>query len=393
MVPFSWGCGNVRVWARRMKIAIAVHGRFHGFELAAELYRRGMLARLVTTYPAFAARRFVPDDLPLTTLPWLEVLRRLHPRLRLPGNPDLFIANQFARALASSLPEADILVGWSGATLEAIAPAQAAGIKVVLERGSTHISHQSEVLAEAHGLWGMPWDSTDPRLEQRELAEYEAADLICTGSSHARDTFVARGIAAEKLAINPYGVDLSHFSPPERPAGNRRVLFVGSVGVRKGVPWLIQAFRSLPRDWELHLIGPMERGFGAVLARLNLERVVLRGPLPGPCLPAEYCAADIFCLPSVEEGFGMVILQAMASGLPVIASTATGGPDAGVEILVPPGDGAALGEMLARLAADADLRAHLGAAGRASVSAGFGWSDYGDRAERIYRRLIPAGAP
>lgn len=374
-----------------MTVAVAVHGRFHGFELAGELQRHGLLARLITTYPAFVARRFLPAGTPLTTRPMLELLRRLHPRLGLPGRPDLFIARHFAQALARTLPEADILVGWSGATLEAIAPAQARGIKVVLERGSTHIAHQSAVLKDAHRRCGLSWNATDPRLAERELAEYEQADLICTGSTFAKQSFVARGIAADKVAVNPYGVDLSRFRPGPRPAGPRRLLFVGSVGVRKGVPWLIEAFRSLPEDWELHLVGPVERGFEAMLARLDLTRVVLRGALPGAVLPEEYRAADIFCLPSVEEGFGMVVLQAMASGLPVIASTATGGPDAGTHdrelLLVPPADTPLLAEALGRLAGDAELRATLGTAARDRVAAGFSWLEYGERAIRLYDAL------
>lgn len=365
-----------------MKAVVAVHGRFHGFDLARELHRRDLLARLVTTYPRTAARRFLPADLPVTGLGWLEIARRLHARLHLPGRPDLFVARRFARALAADLPPADVLVGWSGATLEAIAPAKARGMRVVLERGSTHIAAQSEVLADAHARWGLEWDATDPRLVERELREYEAADVIVTGSAHARDSFLARGVPAAKVAVNPYGVDLSRFAPPERPVDSKRVLFVGSVGVRKGVPWLIQAFRAMPRDWELHLVGPVERGFEAVLARLDLDRVVLRGPLPGDALAAEYRAAELFCLPSVEEGFGMVILQAMASGLPVVASTATGGVELGAT-LVPPADSAALGAALTALAADPEARARLGQAARAAVAHGFSWTEYGDRAAAL----------
>lgn len=318
-----------------MKVAVAVHGRFHAFELARHLSAQGMLARLDTTYPAFAA----PKDLPLRTLPWLELIRRAWPRLRLPGNPDLYIAQSFARSLADHLPQADILVGWSGASLEAIAPAQAQGIKVVLERGSTHMAHQTETLRDAHARFGLDWRATDPRLIERELAEYQQADLICTGCSHARQTFIDRGIDPAKVAVNAYGVDLSHFSPGSGERRNR-VLFAGQVGLRKGIPWLIEAFRSLPPHWELHLAGPLEPGFDAVLRRHDLTRIILRGPLGRDVLAQEYRQAAIFCLPSIEEGFGMVILQAMASGCAVIASTATGGPDAGTDgrdlLLVPP---------------------------------------------------------
>lgn len=369
-----------------MKVAVAVHGRFHGFELAGQLAAHGLLSRLDTTYPGFAC----PLGLPLRTLPWLEVLRRAWPRLRLPGNPDLFIARLFARSLAAHLPEADILVGWSGATLDAIAPAQARGMKVVLERGSTHMAHQTDILRDAHARFGLVWNATDPRLIERELAEYQQADLICTGCVHARRTFIERGIDPAKVAVNPYGVDLSSFTPDDRPR-LKRVLFAGQVGVRKGIPWLAEAFRQLPQDWELHVVGPVEPGMEQVFARLDMTRVVLRGPLNRQSLAEEYRRAAIFCLPSVEEGFGMVILQAMASGCAVVASTATGGPDVGGDseqlLLVPPADSPALGRALLRLAEDSDLRDRLGKAARQRMALGFSWVDYGQRTIALYQML------
>jgi glycosyltransferase involved in cell wall biosynthesis len=377
-----------------MKVAVAVHGRFHGFELASYLHARGLLERLFTTYPAFAARRFVAAGLPLATVPWLEAVRRLHPRLSLPGRPDLFIARQFARHTARHLPAADLLVSWSGASLEAIAPARARGMKVVVERGSTHIAHQSDTLRDAHARFGLAWDDTDPRLIERELAEYEAADLIVTGSSAARATFLARGLAAGKVAANPYGVDLSRFRPADGRGreSRKRLLFIGRVGVRKGVPWLIEAFARLPSDWELHLVGPLDAGIEAVFARLPMERVVVRGAVPSSSLPEEHRAADAFCLPSLEEGLALVVLQAMASGLPVVATDATGIGDAGRDgrdfLTVPPADTAALAESLLRLADDEPLCRRLGLAARASVVQGFGWDDYGARALALWRRHL-----
>lgn len=379
-------------------VTVAVHGRFHGFDLAAQLHRRGLLARLLTTYPAFAARRFLPADIPLATIPWLEALRRLWPVLRLPGRPDTRIARGFARFAARNLPPCDLLVGWSGASLEAMAEAKRRGIKVVLERGSTHMDHQSEVLAEAHARWGLDWAATDPELVAREREEYAAADRIALGSRHAAETFLARGFAPEKLLVNPYGVDLARFGTAEREERRDRVprlLFVGLVGVRKGVPELLRAFAALKRPAELHLVGPVEPGFAPVLARLSCDGVVVRGPLPGAALPAEYAAADLFVLPSVEEGFGMVILQAMAAGLPVVASTATGLPDADPRgeagWLVPPADAPALGQALEAALDDGDRRRAMGRAARRLVAAGWSWDDYGSRAALAYRGLIHGG--
>ena len=314
---------------------------------------------------------------------------------RTANRPALYIARAFGRFSARHLPEADVLVAWSGAGVEAFAAAKRRGMLMVLERGSTHIAAQNEILRDAYAQWDVPVAPIDARLIDRELSEYEHADLIVTGSAHARASFIDRGIASTRVVANPYGVDLKRFhprSPSARPNKGGRILFVGEIGIRKGVPWLLDAIALLPPAWELHLVGPLAPGMRDVLARRPTARVVLRGVLSGQALADAYREADIFCLPSIEEGFGMVILQAMASGVPVVASAATGGPDVGQHgrdiLLVPPADTAALAEALGGLIHDSDWRRSIGAAGAARVEAGFSWDDYGRRAVAILQGLV-----
>jgi len=379
-----------------MKVALCVHGRFHAFELAGELSRYGCLAQLATTYPALVARRFLPEGVALRTAPWLEVLRRLCGKLGV-ATPDHLIARRFGAFAAATLPQgADILVGWSGASLEAAREARRRGIAVVIERGSTHIVHQNAVLAEAHARLGLRFASIDPRLMAREVEEYALADLVVTGSSAAAATFVPQGVDVAKVAVNPYGVDLDRFARvvPSRRPGPPRILFVGQVGVRKGVPWLLEAFARLGGDAELYLVGPVEPAFRPLLTRWPGLRVHLHGALRGEALVQAFADADLFCLPSIEEGFGMVVLQAMAAGLPVVASTATGAVDVpGAQpVLVAPGDSIALEEGLRGVLADPDRREAMAVAGRRAVADGFTWADYGRRAITLYERLAPRSA-
>lgn len=373
-----------------LKVAVCVHGRFHAFELAAELHQNGALAQLTTTYPAFIARRFLPTGLPLRTAPWLEALRRLHGRFGGPS-PDALIGAAFGRFAARTLPDADVLVGWSGASLEAIREAKRRGMAVVVERGSTHIEHQQSVLAAAYDRLGLRWAGINPRIRARETEEYALADRIVTGSGPAASTFACHGVAADKVRVNPYGVDLDRFRrvSPQRGQGPRRLLFVGQVGVRKGVPWLLDAFARLGGRAELHVVGPVDAEMRPVLDGCGLDNVVLHGPLRGDALVEQFARADAFCLPSIEEGFGMVLLQAMAAGLPVVASTATGAPDvpAARPLLVPPADSEALADALAEVLANPDNR---GEAGRAAVAQGFTWAEHGQRALAIYRELTAA---
>ncbi len=381
---------------QRPRVVIAAHGRYHAFDLARELHLSGHLARLTTTYPAFAARRFVPSSASIKTTPILELWRRAHGRVPLVPNPDPGLAKAFARFAARALPDsADILVGWSAGILEAIEPARERGMKVIIERGSTHIAHQTEVLAEEYRSFGLPWRATSRETIERELAEYEAADAIVTPSQFARATFADRGIDATKVHVNPLGVDTAGFAPKKHSARDRpTILFVGRIGPRKGVPWLLRGFAPLAGRAKLRLVGPIEPGMRNLMAGEPLSNVEISGSLRGDALREAFAGADIFCLPSIEEGFALAILEAMAAGLPVVATEETGCAEAidnGVEgLVVAARDPAAITDALASLIDDPDRGRGMGKAARARAARDFGWDRYGARALAIYNRVLGA---
>ncbi|MEC8724999.1 MAG: glycosyltransferase family 4 protein [Pseudomonadota bacterium] len=375
-----------------MKIAVSVHGRFHGFDLARELNARDALAGLLTTYPNFIVRKHVGLVKTLATAPTLELQRRICQRLgNICGDVDGQISAAFGAFAARNLPDCNLLVGWSSATLEAICPAHDIGARVVIERGSSHILHQTSILSKLHAKNNRSFKGTSARTIERELAEYDKADLIAVPSSYAAKTFAAHGIPRKKIFVNPYGVDLKKFTPnsvPKFVGPYANILFVGQVGLRKGIPELLSAFSGLKANANLTLVGPLERG----LPKPIQKDVRVMGPIPMPALPDYYREADIFCLPSWEEGFPLVLLQAMACGLPVVATEETGAGDiitSGVDgELVPAGDVLALREALDRLVSNPELAATMGAAARERVSNGFDWKSYGGRALDAYKKLI-----
>ncbi len=268
-------------------------------------------------------------------------------------------------------------------------------MKVVIERGSTHIQHQTDVLTRAYDACHLDFNETHPITIERELAEYETADAIAVPTRFAADTFVARGIPPEKLLVAPYGVDLERFRPAtHRPADQPvRILFVGRVGIRKGLPGLLRAFQPISNIAELHLIGPVEPEMHELMKRLPMAGVTVHGALKADRLPEFYAAADIFCLPSLEEGFPLVLLQAMASGLPVVTTPEAGAADIMTDgregAIVPSGGVGALTDALAALVTGAERRHAMGRAARALVEAGgWSWDDYAGRALANYRKLL-----
>jgi len=164
--------------------------------------------------------------------------------------------------------------------------------------------------------------------------------------------------------------------PAARVTPHVALLFLGRLRYYKGLNYLLDALRDLPRA-QLTVVGtgPMEEAWRAQVQQLGLaERVAFVGEVPDAELPAYYAASDIFVLPASErsEAFGAVQLEAMAAGKPVICTELGTGTsyvnvDGETGLVVPARDADALAAAITRLIDDADLRAHMGAAGRARV--------------------------
>jgi glycosyltransferase involved in cell wall biosynthesis len=255
-----------------------------------------------------------------------------------------------------------------------------------------------DLLREEFARYGSDIDRAviTPGVVQRTLREYEEADRIIVTSSFVRRTFVERGVHASKVAVVPYGIDPTPavarvFRLPVAIARPPRVLFVGGCSLRKGIPYLVEAFRRIDTPATLRLVGrtneALFRRIGGLPA--NVEAV---GPQTGADLAAEYAAADVFVLPSVEDGYGLVTNEAMAAGLPVVVSENAGSAEVvqdGVSgFVVPARDVDVLSRRLATLLGDAHLRMRMGAAARATAEER-SWETYGDeRRALVYEPLM-----
>lgn len=244
---------------------------------------------------------------------------------------------------------------------------------------------QGEVWATRHGLsrWALRW--TD------RLVAAVATHILVVSKSE-RDFLVSeRVLPADRGAVlgsgSICGVDTQEFRPDPGARNQTRsvlgvseqalvVLYLGRIKRDKGVLDLVHAWSALaPRYPELHLVivGPDEDGLGPEFLRIASADVAARLHVQGHTIePADWiAAADILSLPSYREGFGMVLIEAAAMGLPVVASRIYGASDAMVEgvtgLAHAPGDVGALQQALERLVQDPELRYRLGQAGRTRV--------------------------
>ena len=231
-----------------------------------------------------------------------------------------------------------------------------------------------------------------------------ATRVIATCSDEVLE-LVAMGVPADRITVVPCGVDPKRFSPLGEVAqrtAQRRLLMVGRLVPRKGGAVALDALARLPGT-ELVIAGgpaadrldsdPEYRRLRALAADRGLtDRVALLGGVPGGQMPALLRSADLVVCPALYEPFGIVPLEAMACGVPVVATAVGGHLDTVAEgrtgLLVPPGSGAALAAAAARLLGDPRLRQDYGAAGRRRALAFYAWDRIAAGTEEVYQELL-----
>lgn len=388
------------------RVAVVTHGRFHSFDLAEQLQAAGRLAAIYTGYPRFKLRNTQVDRRLIRSFPWLHTLQL--GLIRLPHVPTRLMTAvgwRAARTLdayaARTLPDCNVVSALSGSGLRVGSEVQRRGGAYVCDRGSTHIRWVERTLTEEYDRLGLPWEGMDRRMIAHEEAEYAQADAITVPSKFNVRTFIEMGVPPEKLKLIPYGVNLNSFRRQGDRAKNFRVLFVGQLAVRKGLHYLLEAFRQarLPGA-ELVLVGGTQLHTQAILDRYPMDNLTVTGLLPRAGVMREMSKASVLVLPSIEEGLAMVLAQSLACGCPVVATTHTGAEDLFTDgkegFIVEPRDVDALADRLTRLYLDHDLREAMSAAAESRVRALGGWDTYGRTSFRVFDEVLAAkrsGAP
>jgi glycosyltransferase involved in cell wall biosynthesis/O-antigen/teichoic acid export membrane protein len=366
-----------------VRIAISATARFHMWDLAKGLHERGCLAGLITGHPSFMlGRAEVPRRL-IRSLPAFHVIYRLVNKWGF--SPEYLDKVVFDWLASKNVPDCDVVICMAGMGLRTGRAAKRAGIGFIVDRPCSHIVVQDRLIREANRREGLGDVGVDPRLIEIETQEYQEADALTVPSEFALRSFIEQGVEATKVAAIPYGVDLARFTPLTQPdEGEFQVLFVGSASVRKGTPLLLRAFDRLqhPRK-RLVFAGLVDRPMRRALREAQSRSpVTVLGPTPHEALPRLMGSSHVLVLPSVEDGFGMVVTEAMACGCPAVVSESAGvsmflttGEDG---IVVEPGNEDALLEALQSLADDPVRMAAMGQAALARARRIGGWDAYCD---------------
>jgi glycosyltransferase involved in cell wall biosynthesis len=379
-----------------IRVCLGSAGRFHTFDLARELEKRGLLASVYTAYP-----RWKVDGLPsqkVHAFPWMMGALTVAARLGLHGLRErwnYWVIETFDRWVASRLEPCEVYHCLSSFGVHSHRVAKERyGALTVCDRGSSHILYQDEILAEEYARWGIPYRPIDRRLVERELQEYGYCDRIFVPSSFAYRSFLEKGVPEAKLVKMPFGVDLSLFRPVSKEDDVFRVIYVGTLSLRKGVLYLLEALCALrlPR-FEVWLIGSCLPEVRPFLRKYEGGYRYL-GVISRKELYRYYSQGSVFVMGSIEEGLALVQAQAMACGLPVIATTNTGAEDLftdGVEgFIVPIRSPEAIREKVLYLYEHPEIREEMARAALRRVQSLGGWETYGCQVVAAYESVLKA---
>ena len=319
-----------------MRVVVSCSGKFHAFALVEQLEKNGVEVIFFTTYSSIVNpffRRFakridkeIINPKSIKTNIILAILLKLYRR-----RPQ-FVNNVFDLWVSKKLRklDADIFIGWSGMSLNSIKVAKSMGWKTILERGSTHIEFQNEILKKEYEIRGKIF-SIESATISKELDEYTLADFITIPSKFVQKTFVQKGMIEKKLFVNHFGASSFFQKRNTRKDDCFRVLYLGTFSIRKGAYYLFEAIQELKSlDLEFWFIGKIDTEVIELYEVLKkLPNVKFFGHVNHYELNDLIKKCSVAIHPSLEEGQSMVINQVMKVGVPFIAT-----PNSGAEELV-----------------------------------------------------------
>ncbi len=383
-----------------MRVNVACAGRFLSLQLSGQLKRLGCLGRHYTCTPmlpgAVRPGRYGLDRSDVRTLVGADIFKRVVGRL---GRRARVFADQvktlwFQRWVARKFEPCDVIHAWAGSALSVFEREVCGEAVRVLDRSSAHRRIARRILDEEYQRCGARYVDRQGGMDL-ELAEYESADHIVVPSTFVLNSFLEQGHPREKLSRVSFGSLAVRDGRPRRPDGAFCVVYVGTLRVHKGVRYFLKAaslLRGLP-DFEVLLVGPPPDKHTAPYLAKYREFVRYLGYVPQRKLYEEiYPKASVLVQPSVLEGLSFVLLEALAHGVPVIATDHSGAPDVitdGEEgFLVPVRDPAAIAEKVLFLYKHRGLLEQMSGKALSKARTQLTWDTYGEQVVGIYRKLL-----
>lgn len=392
--------------AKTPTVTLGIGGAPYQKTLVPALLREGMLRRKLNPGPYLEIQDPGPDGVlqvvkrfPINRfanrLLW-GVWRRLPKRLYVPP-PQVCLARLADQLWSRCIPPCRIFHSWMGDVLASIPAARRQGALTLIENPGRHVRCWHQVQEEEYARFGIKREERAIHLSlpliRRMEREYDLCDCIVVPSTISKRSFDDLGFG-DKAAVVLTGVD-TQFHFPQQGTERRsmfRVCFVGRIELPKGLGYLLQAWKRLALpDAELVLVGEVKTEMSSLLRTYADSTVHTTGVLPPHEVAACYRDSNLFVMPSVNEGLAQVLLEAMASGLPAVATDMTGAVDCmenGKEgIIVPARNADALADAILWCYQHPEESRAMGQAARARIEGEFTLEHYNQRIIALYRSL------
>lgn len=382
-----------------MKITLLSFTRFIMYDQAEQLEKRGWLYKIITNYPKFKVEEFCIPKKRIISLLYTGVLHRLWMKyghkLSIESSDKLmcYLHNYFSKQSARYIKNnEDIIIGLSSYCYEGLIKAKEQDSIAIVDHGSLHLKSETEVLKKEYDKYDIPLEErsfAQDWIIKKQDSEFAIADYIFLGSKLAKKTFLEQGYDDKKLIVNNYGVNLNSFRKVAKKDTAFRIVYCGGLNIRKGVHYLLKAFNELSlSNVELWLIGANEIKDPALLSviekmNINFENIYFRGSFPQNELYKEFSQGSIFVFPSLADGFALVVVQALACGLPVVVTDTTGAKDFVTDgengYIIPSQNIKAIKEKILYLYQSPNVVKSMSEQALLSVQRGVSWNAYGKR--------------
>lgn len=321
-----------------MNVVYTAPNKGHHYRYASALDNGGILHKFVSGFSRYSPRAAFPEiGDKLVRVDMLQNAYLASLKAKLPKTVTAHLAymakKEQDRACTRYLPDTDIFMFYNGSGLHTCKKAKGTHTITVAEAVNSHVHYQEQLLQDEYTRLKLPWVPFHQAEKKRRMEEYALADYILLPSEFVRSSFIELGFPSEKLIKVPYG--FSQLTSDDKEvrtlAANNQdtftILYVGSISVRKGLHYLLTAFEKLKHPGKkLVVVGPESKPNGLEHSRIP-DNVVFTGVLKGKELENAYRSADVFCLPSIEEGLALVLGEALSYGLPIIATVNSGAAD------------------------------------------------------------------
>jgi glycosyltransferase involved in cell wall biosynthesis len=307
------------------------------YPLAREVARQSALGCYYSGYPAWKLRDASGMPLRIHSLRTSIVYALLKhaPRSLRPSSRRLFHWQDegFDRWAGGHLEPCDFIHGIPGQCLHTFRAARRLGIRTVLNHATGPARDWVRIMEPEYARVGLRLTdhcAYDDAYFAREDEEYALSDWHCTASFLVREQLIARGIEARRILIAPYGADPGiFFTDDSPPPQDFRIIFAGQICLRKGVRTLLDALTLTGHEeWNVDFYGGMQSECARDLDGYHgATPLRFHGAVSQTALGEALRSGSVLVLPSLEEGFGLVVPQALNCGLPTLVSDRVGGKD------------------------------------------------------------------